>query len=713
MALRFDATATGRLNGVEYRVKIYDSRFSGTSTRLIDSENFVTVNLGEPDTRAGDVFRLREIDISLVTAEDLSVIADAAEDDIRVELDRQDTGQTVFKGYIAPNQYSDRPLFDRAVGQVRLRGSEGLNVLARYDASEIATDGQGNANITDIIAGCLNQLYPTSLGIQIGLHWYQQGEDVFAFGDEISIDAYRENRPGGDFLDLRRVLKDTLTAFGLSIQQTVRPYGPIQSNPDNRDRALVWWLSQWGAYQSDGTITAWEFDPDQTVITKRTEDVLVDLGTVGNETTIQPRHERAFERQLRSVSVTYSFPTLENYIAVSGLEETFKWDLLSPDLDPDDDSNFFFSSPDSFGKLPPETTQNQQVGVIQLRPPTRQANYFFLSYSGNVVKPDLTTGVRFEMQYFSEASGTTQPIIKVNLGEDTYLTTKTVEVTADAPKNETLINVTETPCPVPEGAKLPIKKTPELYNDPTRVEGDFRDHIGYLTVEERAEEGSEVLRGSLDTNISQTDQVVIVCPEDGTGEPFVPLGPFRGYEQSKYGSATFTAPFQDEFGRDVRGGGFEVQIGVNREEPISSFENTVFDNVVLKPIRNGSTFNQVESVAVEFDEVGAKEEIDTRIGSGPSEDTVSSVRATQYAVGENRDFINSYPLSELLARERLRYFRRPNTRLEIRLVQDDPLLGHEYVRLNGQNYRVIATETTRTEGEYGVTLLQHKNYGTT
>jgi len=714
MALRFDATATGTLNGVEYRAKIFDSRFSGTSTRLIDTENFVTVNLGETDNASRGVFRPREIDIALATDVDLSVITDAAEDDIRVELDRQDTGQTVYKGYIAPNQYSDRPLFDRAVDQVRLTGSEGLNALARYDASQISTDGQGNATIQDVIAGCLNQLYPTNLGIQIGLNWYEQGEDVFAFGSEISIDAYRDNRPDGDVLNLRRVLEDTLSAFDLTIQQTVRPFGPTQANPDNRDNELVWWISQWGAYKSDGTIQAWEYGGGEIVTTKRTEDVLVDLGAIGNETTIQPRHERTFERQLSSVQVTYSFPTLENYIVDSGLEDGFNsWDLLSPNVDADDNSNFFFTTPDSFAKTPRATTQNQQVGVIQLDPPTSRANYFFLAYSESVVKPDETAAVKFEMQYFSQASGTTQPLVKVNLGENTYLTTETLEVTADAPENEVLINVTQTPCPIPKGAKLPIKKSPELYNDPSRIEGGFRDHVGFLTVEERAEKGSEVLRGSLSMPISQGDYVVVVCPVEAfNDEPFVPLGPFRGYDQSEYGSVTFTAPFQDGNGREVLGGSFQIEIGVNREEPLGSIKNTVFDNVVLQPIRNGSAFSEVESVASETNEIGGTEDINTRIGSGPSENTISSVESTPYAAAKNQDPSNSYPLSELLARERLRYFRKPNKRLQIRLVQDEPLLGHEYVRLNGEDYRVIATETTRTEGEYALTLLQHKDYGT-
>jgi hypothetical protein len=318
------------------------------------------------------------------------------------------------------------------------------------------------------------------------------------------------------------------------------------------------------------------------------------------------------------------------------------------------------------------------------------------------------------MQYFSQGSGKTQPLAKVNLGETTYLTTKTVGVTTEAPENETLINVEATTCPVPKGAKLPIQKTPELYNDPNRDEGgSYRDHIGFLTIEERADEGSEVLRGSLSTSISAGDQIVLVCPDDGAGEPFVPLGPFRGYDQSDYGAVTFTAPFQQESGEEALGGNIEIEIGVNIKEPISEIKNTVFDNVVLKPIRNGSSFSEVRSEAVEFEEVGATEEVNTRIGSGPSETTVASITSSLYASEENEDAINSYPLSELLARERLRYFRKPNKRLEVRLVQDDPLLGHEYVQLNGENYRVIATETTRTDGQYAVTLLQHKDYGTT
>jgi len=175
------------------------------------------------------------------------------------------------------------------------------------------------------------------------------------------------------------------------------------------------------------------------------------------------------------------------------------------------------------------------------------------------VKPEETAAVKFEMQYFSEGSSKTQPLAKVNLGETTYLTTETVGVTADAPQNETLINVEPTPCPVPQGAKLPIQKTSDLFNDPNKSQGDFRDHVGFLTVEERAEEGSEVLRGSLNASIDFGDQVVLVRPDDGTGEPFVPLGPFRGYEQSQFGAVSFTAPFQQESGERALGGSFEVE----------------------------------------------------------------------------------------------------------------------------------------------------------
>jgi len=718
MPLRFDATATGILNGVEYRVKIFDSRFSGTAARLIDTENFVTVNLGETDSAGQGVFRPREIDIALATDEDLSVITDAAEDDIRVELDRQDTGQTVFKGFIAPNQFSDRPLFDREVDQVRLTGSEGLNILSRFDASEIPTF-EGKATIQDVITGCLNRLYPTNLGIQVGIHWYEQGDDTFALEDTVSIDAYREDRPNGDFLDLRRVLEDTLRPFGFSIQQTVRPFGPTQADPANRDQALVWWISQWGAYRSDGTIEAWEFDPDQTVTTKRTEDVLVDLGTVGNQTTVQPRHERTFERQLSSVGVTYSFPTLENYIEDAGLEEApnSQWKILSPDKDQGDEAQGVLTTPDSFSETPPATTDNQQVGLMQVRSNQSRLTYFFFQYQDRVVRPDKTAAIEFGMQYFTEASGKIQALAKVKLGANVFLTTKTVEVKTDAPENETLINVDPIPCPIPKGARLPIQETPTLFQDPDDFVDDFRDHVGFLTIEQRAEKGSERLRGSLNTEISVGDQVVVVCPVEFTGapgeeEPFVPLGAYRGYEQRSFGEVSFLAPFQDFLGRTVDEGTIKVEVGINIDGfIINEIRNAVFDNVVLKPTKGGSSFNQLRSVAKEPRKVGKSEDIDTRIGSGPTRDTVSSVRAALYGVGENPESLDVYPLSELLARERLRYFRKPNERLQIRLVQSDPFFGHEYIKLGGKNYRVVATEITRTEGDYVVTLLEHKNYG--
>jgi len=693
MALRFDATATGKLNGVEYRAKIFDSRFTGSATRLIDTENFVTTNLGEEDGDGSSIFKPREIELALATTEDLSVLTDAAEDDIRVELERQDSGQIVYKGYIAPNQYSDRPLFQRDVDQVRLTGSEGLNLLEKEDAGVLFSDGQDTATLQQVVADSLNQLYPNNLGIQVAINWYPEGSGTFPLAEEVQTDAYREPRPDGDFISVREALADTLRPFNLTVQQTVRPFGPTATDPSTRSQSLVWWVSQWGAYTSSGTATAFEFTPDLATTTERTEDLLVDLGTVGQDATIQPRHERTFERQRSEVKVTYRHPQLENYIEDGGLENG-EWVSIDPDG--------FIDSHDNFSKTPPATSENQKVGVTLLDGSSlTQGEFMFgLRYSGELTVPGPDAGLRFEMQSSSEKPEVTQPIVRVKIG-DTYFTNDTVRVTADAPANESRISTNPLPVPIPEGARLPVEKTAALIGD--------RNHKGFLTLTERASEGDTLLNGDLNTGVSAGDQLVFIKPTATQAK--VLLGPFKPYSNlGGYGSVRFTAAFQNASGDRIEKNEFKVEVGELIEIQDSGPNGHVFDDVVLQPLRDGSAFTQTFSSASDGT-VGEEEEFTTRIGSGPAEGIASAIKnAPQWGVGKQPSPV--FPVSELFARERLRYFRTQNKRLRLRTVRDNPLLGHEYVRINGENFRVIATETTRTDGEYAVTLLQHKNYGT-
>jgi hypothetical protein len=686
---------------VEYRVKIFDERFSGSSTRLIDTENFVTVNLGESDGEGRSGFKPREIEVSLATDEDLSVLTDAAEDDIRVELDRQDTGQTVYKGYIAPNQYSDRPLFERDVDVVRLTGSEGLNLLEKDDVSSLSISDFLSVPVFEAVTEILSTLYPSPLGLQFGVHWYAADKDFnqasFPLKERTSPDALRQSRPDGDFRSLGQALKDILAPFGLTIQQTVRPHDPSTSDPSNSSDELIWWISQWGAYSNDGDIDVWEVPPDASTTTKRSENVLVDLGVIGQDSTIQPDHERTFERQRSDVTVTYNHPRVENFIIEPGLEGV-RWDLIG--------GNVAANSIIGHENAPPSpspTSGDSVVGRVAQNPGEVG---FGIGYDGELVPAEPDSALKFQMSYALTRNDSTSPLVEISIG-DTYFEVDRVQLRGSAPENETRLNVEPLPVPIPEGARLPIQNQ----QSPT-VEAEGA-HVAFFTLEERAEEGDTLLEGDLSGNVGTNDYLVFVRPV--SAQVGVLAAAFRPFSaQGSWGTVTFYMPMQTPSGNKIVPNDFSVRVGLTDSRPSiaddDELEELYFDDVILEPVRNGEGFSETEAVAQDGT-VGESEELSIRIGSGPSQSVVSRV-TQRFLWGIGPAPSPSFPLEELLARERLRYFRGQNKRLTVRPVRDDPLLGHELVKLNGDTFRVVSTETTRTEGEYAVTLLEHTDYGT-
>jgi hypothetical protein len=111
-----------------------------------------------------------------------------------------------------------------------------------------------------------------------------------------------------------------------------------------------------------------------------------------------------------------------------------------------------------------------------------------------------------------------------------------------------------------------------------------------------------------------------------------------------------------------------------------------------------------------------REKRDPVRGSGPGRGSVSRiVDGFRWGVGGPNPSEN-WPISELRARQRLRYFRKQNDAFGASVLVEDKrpqIAGHETAKLGGSLHRVMAAKSRPSDGRIRATLLQHNDYGTT
>jgi hypothetical protein len=691
MAQRFEVTARGRLQSVKNRVEIYDSRFSGSVTDLTAQRQFIIWNAGQQDGTGLAPIRPHEIELHLIDDGNLSVLTDAAEDDIRVEVYREDTGDIVFKGYIAPNQFEDSPYLPDYTS-VRLTGSAGLPLLEDSKVDTLSWSGNSSVTMMKAIRTILNTLYPTSINIEVGTHWFPEGISSSNLLPleyrRIEPNALRSPRPDGDWLTLYDALKELLRTNGLTIQQTRRSGG------------IVWWLSQWDAYKSNGHIDTWTVDPAGNSTYNGDQDVVVDLGTLINNNKIQREHRRRFERQRSSVTVTYDHPSADNFLIGSGFESSGgNWTIDDTNV-----QNAGVFDHKNFSKTPARTNNNEEFALIRYNSNGANGATVFPFKQGSIpiVRPDKNAFLRLSLAGWEDKLFTYRARIENN---GTYFTDTKTSIRADTIKGDVELPVNPIDAPIPKGQRLPIRRS-----------FDFRS---FFRVTERADTGDELIKGGLEQDIETPVELHYIKPVGS--QDSIALNVFTKGEtrDGKLGNRknwrrwSVSVPAQDENGDSLPSATMSLELGVKKVDLGNGDLNWYFDNVRLQPIKGGQVLDQTVSEAADGD-IGEKEEIDTIIGSGPTTNTVSRIiLGPRWGIGASPSPV--YPISELHARQRLRYFRGQLERLEVNPLRDqsnDPLIGHETADINGTIYRVVASETTPSDADNIVTLLEHNDFGT-
>lgn len=700
MAQRFEATATGLLDGFDYRVEIYDDRYTNASIEgtLADERQWITWNVGEEDDDGTRPIKPHEVTLSVIETTDLSVLRPAAEDDLRIEVYHDGSGTQAYKGFLSPNRIATRPLGPQP-DVVTLSGTEGLPLLRKSDVSTLPWSGNDQVTYMTAIRTILNDLYVTSLPIEIGVDWFPAGSPPSQDSDlplqfrDIPTDALREDPsdPSSDWRNLYDALKDLLEPFEATVQQSRRLGG------------VAWWISQWDAYKSDGHIDTWEVQPGGTTTYRGDQDVLVDLDALTDNQFFgednQPVNDPGEPgRRRQEIIVTYDHPQVKNFLQEPGFEDGgSEWIISSPEVNPfvTDHSNYP-------NKTPTATTENQKVGVIQYdsdQSVTGADEYGFEQNPIFHVRPEPDAGLRVQWSGYQHEF--MAPQIQVNNGGVTFGSTS-VALRSGSLSGEVSLPVDPITAPIGKGATVHI------------WDSSFSNHLSKLTLSERAEKGAEQIVGSLDEEVPASAELYYVEPTTNSSasisvQAFVPKD-----ERERWAQRQIYIPYQDTAGNQVANNTFSIKMGVFMATSGAGIIRWLFDDWAVQPVRGGQPFDQTISNA-SIGEIGRTDDLGQRIGSGPSENINSRIiDGFRWGVGGPTPTDN-WPISELRARQRERYFRQQNDRFTVSLLVEDKnpqIAGHETIKLNGDYHRVTAIESKPSEGRLDLTLLQHKDYGT-
>jgi len=700
MAKRFEATATGLIDGYDYRVEIYDARYGGASIEgtLQHEGNWIIWNAGEGDDDGTRPIKPHEMKLSIIETTDVTPLRSAAEDDIRVEVYYDGSGNIAYKGFLAPNNIITHPL-GLQPDVATLSGTEGIPLLQKKTVGDLPWSSNDFVPIMKVIRTILNEVYPTSIPIEVGMDWWPAGgsltsSDLPLQERDLPVDGLRESRPDGDWLSLDQALKQLLELFDLTIQQT------------RRASEIRWWISAWDAYKSNGHIDTWLIQPDGTTSFEGDQDVVVDLDVLDDHQ-IEGGQERPQNdpdnqgRRRQSVTVTYDHPQVENILQKPGFEDVGpEWVIGNPDIRAviTDHSNF----PD---KTPGETANNQKLGLLDYDSDGSVTGdrEFGFEQGLVLVRPEADAGLRLEWSGYQATF--ISPEVRIKNGS-TYWQTTTSDLRSGSLSGEVSLPIQPLSAPIGKGVKVPIWK---------KGKNQLEDQLlSRVTLSERAEKGDETLVGELDKEVPSDAVVFYVEPTTAAGASISAQKFVAQDNREQWGKRRIYVPYQTPSGDRVSNNFFRVQLGIFMFTSGQGRIKWLFDDLRLQAVRGGQPLNETVSEA-SAGEIGRAEELSQRFGSGPDRNSISRIKNEfQWGVGGPNP-TDDWPISELRARQRLRYFRKQNDAFEASVLVENKspqIAGHEIVKLNGNLHRVMAAQSQPSEGRIQPSLLQHKDYGT-
>lgn len=719
MAKRLEVGATG-LDGVPYRVDIYDANYSGSTVEeVVDERQFLTIGGGERDDEGLNPICPLEITLSVIQTVDMTPLADAAQDDLRTEVWRTDISEKEAQGYLMPDSFYDAPM-GLQPDVVELRGSEGLPVLRKKTFDTLSISSGTNVPVMTGIRQILNEVYPTNLDIWISAPWYPDTAGQLSISDvplqhvDFDPDNYRRSRPNGDeWWTLYEVLADLLRSQHLQIRQAKRGSEPVW---DIRNRTAI---------EADGTIETISVDPLGSTTYLGPLDLTVDV----SDELFEDQDERDFSERRQTVVVTHDHVEVTNLLE----EPSFESGLGGAWIDSSTDISTQVLDHANMSDSPEPTSGDTQAIVFQYNSDQSYSPAFQSGAQQNVpfIRPRRDTAGRLRwsdhFDTFTDSGDrwSYQCLFRVNMGS-WYLKNKKETVRAGSLPGDVSLPVSSLAFPIPRGARLPIYKKDDQGNtvDLNGVHAPGEDIGAFLEVSERASSSDTVIEGTLTEEVEQGWEIVYTAWESSpSNEWFSPVFYVPKDEWGSWGTRVIHFPMQDGNGSKLPRQPVSVEMGGQLTNLGGGILGWIVDNVKLQMLKGGSLLN--ESVATaQVDTFGDTDEIEKRLGSGPDLSNIArtyggTINGVEYntfswGVGPN-NVPADQPLEELHAKERLRYFREQNERRHVILLPENksPLInGHEVIQLDGKNYTIQSFERQPSLGRTEMTLLEHNDYGT-
>lgn len=699
MGLRYQVEAQG-LSGIPYRIDIYQDGYNSGASSLQSARNFVSFEGGTNEWTPTDVIWASELQLYLADPVDLSGLLDARDRAVRFESIRTDTGNLVFKGFFLTDLFEDEPY--AKVPSVRLRAIDGLTLLEDSDLDSIYGANTTYAAYTDAIPKILADIYDTDLNVEFGVEWYPD-ESTLGSSDcplryvGFNPNNYREDRPDGDWFDLRTTLEDLLRSQGLVLRQF---------QPDGQD--VKWQVRHRSAIDTDGSLRVWRFDSTGSYVSgPTTRNYGVDL----NADKFEPEPRRSFERLWQSVSITHNHSPAQNILEEEGFESgsagsssnTDAWTFTNPNDGPQgtftdmgvpytpqktsQNQLFLKIRDDDAGGVDSTTFNVEQTFDIASVP--GGASYEFSFESGNA-------GLIFDSTFQLELNGY-------------YITPATVDVRSPALNGETEVAVTALPAPIPKGAILTVVDTSQTAED--QVKGTF-------TVQEAASKNDERIRGtaSLDINPSDHSIKLFHLTSSASNVKLTDLRRDLGFWQR---SAVRVSAFADD-GTLVKGNG-TLRLGVTQRSSRGGEVREIgYDNVRLQVLVNGSVFDS-NTTKISAPNFGQDISVSTRTNQGPEQNNIARLKGED-PNGDDYIPVNwgigagggNRTLQELHGREWIRYFRDWTERLTLTFFSRDKspaLNGHELIEYDGKEWTISNIRFQPQSGRVQLELLEHVDYG--
>lgn len=766
------------IGGIPLTATITDTRGgSGTGT-LIPEGRFFSLQAGQNDHVRIEPMWAKDFTLTVVRTAPVEDLTDAAEDEVLVSVTRDDTGEEIKRGFFVPRRYEDQPFlpYDDVVS---LTFDEGLPTLKSKSFGNLTASEGFQTRIIDVIREILNGLYNNPLPLEVGMRWWPKSSaltssDLPLRYTWINPDNFRQDRPDGEeWLSQFEVLKDIFQAFGFVCRQV------------RRSGELRWHIRHDFGLNASQTIPLWLVQTDGTITSKGEVDLSVDITQKVDDGLIRREHGRTFEQGRQRVEVTHDHASDLNYVTEGGFEQVgFFWNNIA--------AGAGFNEHSSESRTPDGSVENRRFAKIAYDSDTGSgAVNYQLEQTFPVVLPDKESSLRLQLEQVADVQARlalelTDGTLK--LGFDEARITSTL-----VDPGEARINTAPLPDDLYEGQQVPV-----FFVSGPWVFANIRT---YLEVDETAEKGDTIVRGTLQDKVEADNYIAIPTFSQSPVTSFLPLMlATPSDQQTSWGQKQVEFSMTDDNGDAVEASELTIRFGFEELDQNDGVLEWLFDNVTVQPARGRNALTETASLA-ETDGSGEKDEITTRVGSGPSEDNIGRIFGQGFydsrfpVVGfDNAGFITvegdatgltsggnifvrkaginngeftvqgatydsandeteidviglqlkdagtggfvvqglqsrfnafrwgvgpsateTFPLSELLARQRLRHFRQQNEVLQISpVLSDDPLFfyGHQVPVIDGTAYTISEAQATPTEAGRPFTLLKHKDYGT-